>query len=201
MFNIILPKINLIFERWKWNKDYRVYVSNLGHFKDEHKRLLPLKVSSSGYCHVETYTGLRLAHRLVMLTWCPIPDAENLTVDHLDHNKRNNALFNLEWVTKKENEHRAKRDYVYPEYEQEIREIKAQLEIIKNENKKFSVYYSKNKKYITTFNSLNEARKWFMEKQGVKEDPRSNITITKHIKKAVENNSFYVQYLWKKGEM
>lgn len=201
MFNIILPKINLVFEKWKWNKDYRIYVSNLGHFRDEHKKLLPLKISSSGYCHIETCVGLRLAHRLVMLTWCPIPDAENLTVDHLDHNKRNNTLFNLEWVTQKENENRAKRDYVYPEYEQEIRDIKAQLQIIKNKNKEFSVYYSNNQKYITTFDSLDKARKWFMEMQGTKESPRSNATVIRHITNALEHNTTYGRYLWKKGEI
>ena len=34
--------LNLIFkiERYKWNKEYRVYVSNLGHFKDEHKKYI-----------------------------------------------------------------------------------------------------------------------------------------------------------------
>jgi hypothetical protein len=47
-----------------------------------------------------------------MLTWKPTPEAEKLTVDHLDHNKRNNALSNLEWVTKEENERRADADYV-----------------------------------------------------------------------------------------
>ena len=33
-----------------------------------------------------------------------------MTVDHLDHNKRNNDIRNLEWVTEKENRERATRD-------------------------------------------------------------------------------------------
>jgi hypothetical protein len=53
-----------------------------------------------------------LLHRLVMLTWKPTPEAEGLTVDHLDHNKRNNALSNLEWVTREENVRRAAEDYL-----------------------------------------------------------------------------------------
>ena len=99
-------------ERYKWNKEYRVYVSNLGHFKDEHKKLIAPKVKQNGYLVIRTPYGFKLAHRLVMLTWRPIPNAEELTVDHLDHNKRNNELTNLEWVTEEENLTRAKDDFI-----------------------------------------------------------------------------------------
>ena len=54
-------------------------------------------------------------HRLVLLTWRPIPNAEDLTVDHLNHNKRDNSVNNLEWVTEEENLTRAKNDYVIVE--------------------------------------------------------------------------------------
>ena len=47
-----------------------------------------------------------------MLTWRPTANAELLTVDHLDHNKRNNALNNLEWVTLEENQRRAEADHI-----------------------------------------------------------------------------------------
>ena len=106
--------LNLIFkiERFKWNKEYRVYVSNLGHFKDEHKKLIAPKVQQNGYLVIKTPYGFKLAHRLVMMTWKPIPNAEELTVDHLNHNKRNNELTNLEWVTEEENFTRAKDDFV-----------------------------------------------------------------------------------------
>lgn len=106
----ILPRFIFKIERWKWNKEYRVYVSTLGHFKDEHKRPLPVKVTVKGYLMVPTACGLKLVHRIVMLTWMPIPGAEDLTVDHLDHNKRNNAVANLEWVTEEENQRRAQED-------------------------------------------------------------------------------------------
>ena len=36
-----------------------------------------------------------------------------MTVDHLDHNKRNNCISNLEWVTREENQERAQADIVY----------------------------------------------------------------------------------------
>ena len=37
---------------------------------------------------------------------------DKLTVDHLDHNKRNNSVENLEWVTRAENMRRARADYI-----------------------------------------------------------------------------------------
>ena len=110
MMKFIMPTFLFNIEKWKWNDEYRVYVSNMGHFKDEHKKDLAVKIDNGGYCRIFTNLGYKSAHRIVMLTWKPIPDAENLTVDHLDHNKRNNALSNLEWVTAIENRVRASRD-------------------------------------------------------------------------------------------
>ena len=110
---IILPRFLFKIERWKWNSDYRVYVSNLGHIKNEHKQDLPVYIDNNGYCRVHTVCcSYKTVHRLVMLTWRPIPNAEELTVDHLNHNKRDNSLENLEWVTKEENLRRAAEDLI-----------------------------------------------------------------------------------------
>lgn len=105
MFNLIIK-----FERWKFNKEYGVWVSTEGKVKDRYKRILPIRINKGGYCTVQTEKGFKYIHRLVMLTYYPIADSENLTVDHLNHNKRDNSLKNLEWVTKKENFRRAERD-------------------------------------------------------------------------------------------
>ena len=102
MFRIILPRFIFRVERWKWNKEYRIYVSNMGHFMDEHKKIIPIRVNQNGYVGIFTPYGFMSAHRLVMRTWRPTANMENLTVDHLDHNKRNNSVENLEWVTKAE---------------------------------------------------------------------------------------------------
>lgn len=107
LFNLIIN-----FEKYKWNKDYGVYVSNLGHFKDRYKRLLPVKINLGGYLVIKTEKGYISAHRLVMYTWRPIPNAENMTIDHLNHNKRDNSLKNLEWVDRSENQRRACEDIV-----------------------------------------------------------------------------------------
>lgn len=71
-------------------------------------------------------------HRLVMETWHPISNPEEMTVDHLDHNKRNNDIRNLEWVAEKENHKRAADDLLV---EKEIALIKTK------ETMKHPVYY------------------------------------------------------------
>lgn len=111
----MLPKITLSIERWKYNPTFELYVSNKGHIRNKSKADIAPKITQGGYVTVYCYGSLNrymLLHRVVMLTWKPTPEAENLTVDHLDHNKKNNALSNLEWVTKEENLRRASKDYV-----------------------------------------------------------------------------------------
>lgn len=104
---MILPKISFNIEKWKFNSEYQVYVSNMGNFKDKDKRNLPKKIWK-GYHAVYTCVGYRPCHRLVARTWIPTPDMENLTVDHKDSNRRNNAVSNLEWVSEDENINRAR---------------------------------------------------------------------------------------------
>ena len=111
----MLPSIKIRFERWRFNKDYGVYVSTYGRFRNRDKVDLPIKINQKGYCCIKvdcTTCKTMLAHRLVMLTWRPTDEAENLTVDHKNHNKRDNSLENLEWVTYEENAKRAERDFI-----------------------------------------------------------------------------------------
>jgi hypothetical protein len=84
----------------------------MGHFRDEHKQPIPIKLNQNGYVVIKTRNGYQVAHRLVMKTWMPTEDMDNLTVDHLDHNKRNNSVDNLEWVTESENKRRAVNDHL-----------------------------------------------------------------------------------------
>jgi hypothetical protein len=112
MFKFIAPKFIFKVEKWKWNKEFRLYVSNTGKFRDEHKQPVPIKLNQNGYIVIKTRNGIQTAHRLVMKTWMPTEDMDNLTVDHLDHNKRNNCVENLEWVTFNENQRRAREDHL-----------------------------------------------------------------------------------------
>lgn len=66
------------------------------------------KINDSGYFIVRVKDKWISVHRLVLLTWRPIPnDGEPMTADHLDSNRRNNRLDNLEWVSQDENLRRA----------------------------------------------------------------------------------------------
>lgn len=43
------------------------------------------------------------SHRIILATFRPVENWENLEVNHKDGNKLNNSLDNLEWVSNKEN--------------------------------------------------------------------------------------------------
>ena len=177
MFNFIFPKFYFHVEKWRWNKEFRIFVSNYGHFKDENKNNIPIKINDRGYVLIETPYGAKLAHRLVMFTFKPIPNAESLTVDHLDHNKRNNSVTNLEWVSKDENQRRAKEDLI-PSYD-----------IIKGK-----VYNGLG----MSFNNYNDAAAWLisalnLNNQANKPNPKN---LAKKIKKAALNNIPYYNIIW-----
>ena len=105
---MLLPKIHIKIERWKYNKEHELWVSTLGNFKTKSKKEAKVRVNPSGYKVIKDGHGKQyLVHRIVMQTWRPLKDYTNMTVDHLDSNKRNNELSNLQWVTGEENRHRA----------------------------------------------------------------------------------------------
>ena len=144
--NFILPTITINIERWKWNRKYRVFVSNRGRVKNIDGKLLKIKTTSTGYLAVRVATKKAMfIHRLVMETWHPISNSEEMTVDHLDHNKRNNDIRNLEWVTEKENRERAANDQLI---EKEVTLVKAK------ELAQHKIYYIDCNSGIR-FNSLN----------------------------------------------
>ena len=188
MLNFILPKLCLKVEKWKWNKEYRVYVSNFGQFKNEYKQPLPVKINGKGYCLIKTEVGLKSAHRLVMLTWKPIPNAEELTIDHLDHNKRNNAADNLEWVTAEENQRRATEDYVdiINIEEQTLPAAIPQSEII----------HPIIKTGKRAFTSYNEAAEWLIKEKKMPTDISTD-KIIKKIKSAIQSENTYCGRKWK----
>lgn len=107
----MLPKLHIEIERWKYNKDYDLWVSTMGNIKDKDKKDIEFALGD-GYISVVVNRKIIPVHRLVMETYKPNNWMDVLTVDHLNHNKRDNRLCNLEWVTEKENKRRADRDLI-----------------------------------------------------------------------------------------
>lgn len=99
-------------EVWKSVNNYegKYEVSNKGRIRRTCDNLiLSAKISKTGYYRVNLYKECRCSkyiHRLVAIAFLANPNKYN-EIDHLDGNKANNRIDNLEWVSHKENIHRA----------------------------------------------------------------------------------------------
>lgn len=83
-----------------------VYHGN-GTYRRQPSKILRANPEGGGYLQVGLYKDgtmvKRKIHRLVAIAF--LDNAQNLPeVNHVDENKRNNTLSNLEWCTRKENE-------------------------------------------------------------------------------------------------
>jgi len=102
-----MPKLHICLEHWRYNVRVDAYISTFGNIRNAAgETLSPCAVKNYLY-----FRGVAL-HRLVMESFDPVPGWQNLTVDHKNHNTRDNRFSNLEWVTKEENTERANEDLV-----------------------------------------------------------------------------------------
>lgn len=92
---------------WKQIPDHPDYYASLsGEIVGKHRRIMIGRVDRCGYKNVILREGSlnkqHLAHRLIAETFIDKPEGKNF-INHKDGNKVNNAVDNLEWVTKSEN--------------------------------------------------------------------------------------------------
>lgn len=104
-------------EKWKPVKGFENYeVSDMGNIKSlnynhtgEAKILKPGK-QRGGYLYINLYKNAKRyskkIHRLVAEAFIPNPEGKP-QVNHIDGNKKNNKLSNLEWSTNQENQQHA----------------------------------------------------------------------------------------------
>ena len=104
-------------ELWLPIEGYEDYyeVSNMGRvkrlfkfrkYRDYNEKILKFKSSDSGYLSIGlTKNGIKtffLIHRLVAQAFLDKPDTKK-SVNHIDGDKSNNKVCNLEWVSNREN--------------------------------------------------------------------------------------------------
>lgn len=104
---MIFPKIHIEFERWRKHKETGYYISNLGNIRDINKKKIEPLIDNRGYFCIIINDKRYMVHRLSAECWCKKNKKEDVTVDHIDSNKRNNKAKNLQWVSVAENLRRA----------------------------------------------------------------------------------------------
>jgi hypothetical protein len=78
------------------------FVSNLGRYKNMKGEIKTDYIPSTGYIRIRIGESKFLLHRLVAFTFLENPENKEI-VNHIDGNKLNNKLDNLEWATSLEN--------------------------------------------------------------------------------------------------
>lgn len=148
-------------EVWKDVKGYEgLYeVSNLGRIKSSQRSGTPggirkLNKNKYGYVYVMLNKSNKkknhTVHRLVGLAFIPLVDGKEL-INHIDGNKSNNNLKNLEWVNHSEN-----RKHAYANNLQKVNLDKAHEAAWENQKRKVK-QFSLDGKIVAEFNSIQEA--------------------------------------------
>lgn len=104
-------------EIWKDIKNYKGFqISNLGRVKRDNGKLLSVYIQNKGYCCVSIYkehkTFHPTVHRLVAEAFLPNPNNYK-QINHIDCDKTNNNLSNLEWCDQAYNYKEGKKSFLY----------------------------------------------------------------------------------------
>jgi hypothetical protein len=127
------------------------FVSNLGRFKNSKGVIMTnYKPHHSGYIYVRVNRDKYGLHRLVASTF--IDNIENKpVVNHIDGNKTNNSVTNLEWVTVKENNQHNHNAGLIKCFTRKIAQYDLQLNKLKEFN---SIVQAERELHITTIKKV-----------------------------------------------
>ena len=146
-------------------KDYTIDTEGNVYSKRKHK-YLKQTINKYGYCKVtlqkDKYKKMYSVHRLVAETF--ISNYNKLPqVNHIDGNKQNNHVANLEWCTAKHNMNEAVRTGLFDnckkiQKENAVKNNLNKYHILANEvTKKKIAQYDKQNNLLNTYESISEA--------------------------------------------
>lgn len=109
--NTVINHFRLVDEVWVFHPKYdNILVSSLGKIKNASTgNLVSIRTTKQGYqtcsLHPTGYnrTISKLVHRLVAETFFAYLDTDKYEVNHMNGNKSDNSIHNLNWMTRQEN--------------------------------------------------------------------------------------------------
>lgn len=106
---LLVSETTLIDEEWRVVKDFPFYkISNYGRLMNRYGRILKPRLQNSGYYFYSLYDGRGrdfqtqiTVHKLVMISF--IGNNKGYDINHIDGNKLNNHVNNLEYISHSDN--------------------------------------------------------------------------------------------------
>lgn len=155
-------------ELWKTINEYEDYqISNLGNVKmtannaTRKERLLKPVKHPRGYLRVALYKNKKpyffSVHRLVAINFINNPENKK-TVNHINGDKTNNKVENLEWLTYRENMNHAVENRISACGERNGRSKLTRLQVNEIKNNTELNQYELAKKYNVTQGSINRIK-------------------------------------------
>jgi hypothetical protein len=138
-------------EEWHIIKDFPNYsVSNFGNVKNNKTNKIMKLCIKSGYYHIGLSNNIirkvLKVHRLVAFAFIENPN-NKLEVNHINKNKCDNSITNLEWSTRKENNQHRSNGLIYTS----------------NKNKPINRLDKKSREILEKYNSIEDAGIWASE--------------------------------------